>query len=242
MTEMKERLIIALDAGSLQDALRVASRIGDSVGMLKVGSELFTGCGPEAVKELVDSGAKVFLDLKFHDIPNTVERACARAARLGVSLLDVHALGGAEMMRAARRGAGSEAGGASRPHVVAVTVLTHLDPGMVSSELGIRWTVEEAVERLALAARESGLDGVVCSGREAAAVRRACGPGFLIVCPGVRPSWCGEDDEQRRRMTPAEALRAGADYLVVGRPVTRDPRPEEAVARLLEEMEDAQDA
>ncbi len=239
MTDMaaKDRLIIALDMASAEDASRLVHELAGHVGMFKVGGELFTLCGPRVVKEILDNGTGVFLDLKFHDIPTTVERASVQAARMGVSMFDVHALGGREMMQAARKGRDAVAGGRKPPLVVAVTVLTHLEPEVVKSQLGIGWPIGEAVVRLAGQAQSAGLDGVVCSGMEAEKVRRECGGGFVIVCPGVRPEWVNAADEQKRRVTPAEAVQAGADFIVVGRPVTHAASPVEAAARLVEEME-----
>ena len=209
--------------------------------MFKVGSELFTAEGPVTVRYLVTTGHKVFLDLKFHDIPNTVRAAAREAAELGVSLVNVHASGGRKMMEAALEGvrsaraAGSGAG--ERPKVLAVTILTSLESGDLE-ELGISGTPVEAVIRLARLAKSAGLDGVVASPREISAMRQACGPGFLIVTPGIRPATAATND-QARIATPASAIAAGADYLVVGRPITGASDPVAAADAIAAEMDAA---
>jgi orotidine-5'-phosphate decarboxylase len=189
--------------------------------MFKVGSQLFTSEGPRAVQELAGLGFDIFLDLKFHDIPNTVAGAVAAAAKLPrVRLVNVHASGGVEMMRAAREAAGS---GKSRPAVLAVTILTSLDAKALRI-IGMSGSPASRATSLAQLAKSAGMDGVVASAQEVKAIRRACGPKFLIVVPGIRPAATSAND-QSRIATPAEAIRAGADYLVVGRPITsaRDP-------------------
>ncbi len=210
--QARDRLIVALDVPAAGDALALAERLAGHVGMLKVGSQLFTAAGPELVRTLASRGHHVFLDLKFHDIPNTVAGAVESACRLGVQLLTVHAAGGAAMMQAAAR-----ARGEAKTRLLAATVLTSHDAGTLA-EIGLAGPVRDAVRRLALLARASGADGVVCSPEEAALVREACGPGFLIVTPGIRPAGAAAQD-QSRTSTPAAARAAGADYLVVGRPV-----------------------
>jgi orotidine-5'-phosphate decarboxylase len=190
--------------------------------MFKVGSQLFTSEGPRAVQKLAGLGFDIFLDLKFHDIPNTVAGAVAAAAKLPrVRLVNVHASGGVEMMRAAREAAGS---GKSRPAVLAVTILTSLDAKALRT-IGMSGSPASRATALAQLAKRAGMDGVVASAQEVKAIRRACGPKFLIVVPGIRPATTAAND-QSRIATPAEAIRAGADYLVVGRPITsaRDPR------------------
>jgi orotidine-5'-phosphate decarboxylase len=190
--------------------------------MFKVGSQLFTSEGPRAVQQLAGLGFDIFLDLKFHDIPNTVAGAVAAAAKLPrVRLVNVHASGGVEMMRAAREAAGS---GKSRPAVLAVTILTSLDAKALHS-IGMSGSPASRATALAQLAKRAGMDGVVASAQEVKAIRRACGPKFLIVVPGIRPAATSAND-QSRIATPSEAVRAGADYLVVGRPITaaRDPR------------------
>ncbi len=214
------RIIVALDYPEAGPALDLARQLDPDVCRLKVGKELFVAAGPVLVQELVHRGFQVFLDLKFHDIPNTVARACRAAARLGVWMLNVHASGGLAMMQAARE-ALEEAG--ERPHLIAVTVLTSLNQGELA-RIGLDCPPAQQVLRLAVLAREAGLDGVVCSGAEAASLRQALGPRFLLVTPGIRPPGSPSDD-QERVLTPLQALAAGADYLVVGRPITRAPDP-----------------
>jgi orotidine-5'-phosphate decarboxylase len=243
---------VALDLPSGNTATRMAERLQGHAGMFKVGSELFTAEGPVPVRYLVTTGLRVFLDLKFHDIPNTVRAAAREAAELGVSMLNVHASGGRKMMEAAlegvrsalqsvsRRteGSGGTAGGdEARPKVLAVTILTSLETRDLG-ELGISGAPVEAVIRLARLAQSAGLDGVVASPREISAIRQACGPGFLIVTPGIRPAATAAND-QARIATPASAIAAGADYLVVGRPITGAPDPVAAADAIVAEMDGA---
>ena len=233
----QDQLIVALDLPSADAATRMAEKLRGHVGMFKVGSELFTAEGPVLVHYLVATGKKVFLDLKFHDIPNTVRAAAREAAQLGVRMLNVHASGGRKMMEAAREGAREGAPDGKMPLVLAVTVLTSLESRDLE-ELGISGTPEEAVVRLARLAQKAGLDGVVASPREIAAIRRACGPGFVIVTPGIRPATSASND-QARIATPHKAIQAGADYLVVGRPITGAPDPAAAAEAIAREMEKA---
>ena len=212
----RSRLIVALDVASPVDAGELVSALRGRVGMFKVGSQLFTAAGPDFVRKLVDSGEKVFLDLKYHDIPNTVADAVAMAARLGVSLVDVHALGGKAMLEAA---VGALPAMATR--LLAITVLTGHDEGTLG-EIGVAGTLPASVRRLARLAQAAGLDGVVASPHEVALIREACGRDFLIVTPGIRPTGAAPGD-QARTATPTAALAAGADYLVVGRPILRPP-------------------
>lgn len=226
MTSAREpRVIVALDFPDMMSAFGLAARLDPSVCALKVGKELFTVAEAGLVRELVRRGFRVFLDLKFHDIPNTVAQACAAATRLGVWMIDVHAAGGAAMMTAAReavaRTAASE--GRPRPLLVAITVLTSLDAADLAS-IGVAGTAEAQVLRLARLAQTSGLDGVVCSAQEAAMLRGQCGADFRLVTPGIRPAG-GEAHDQVRVMTPEAAIAAGADYLVVGRAITAAPDP-----------------
>jgi len=230
----RDKLIVALDLPSGGAASLMAEALQGHVGMFKVGSELFTAEGPVTVRYLVTTGMKVFLDLKFHDIPNTVRAAAREAAELGVSLVNVHASGGRKMMEAALEGARSARDG-SHPKVLAVTILTSLER-LDLEEVGISGTPEEAVIRLARLAESAGLDGVVASPREISAVRRACGPGFLIVTPGIRPASAAVND-QARIATPASAVQAGADYLVVGRPITSAADPVAAADAIVAEMD-----
>ena len=223
------RIIVALDFADPGQALALAERLPPGQCRVKVGKELFTRGGPQLVRELVDGGHDVFLDLKFHDIPNTVAGACRAAADLGVWMVNVHAGGGPAMLAAAR-----EALPPGGPLLIAVTVLTSLDAAQLRA-VGVDATPEAQVQRLATLTRDAGLDGVVCSPREAALLRQAFGPGFCLVTPGVRPAGTARDDQQRV-MTPGDAIRAGADYLVVGRPVTKSDDPQGVLLTLMSEI------
>ena len=218
-------------------AAQMAEKLRGRTGMFKVGSELFTAEGPVLVHYLVANGIKVFLDLKFHDIPNTVRAATREAVRMGVSLLNVHVSGGRAMMVAAAESARAAASAQRipRPLVLGVTVLTSLT-GEDLQELGMAGGPDDAVPRLARLAQAAGLDGVVASPREIAAIRRACGPGFVIVTPGIRPATADAND-QARIATPGAAIQAGADFLVVGRPITAAPDPAAAAEAIVAEME-----
>jgi orotidine-5'-phosphate decarboxylase len=225
----RDRLIVALDVPNEADADALVDALAGRVGMFKVGSQLFTAAGPEFVRRLSARGEKVFLDLKYHDIPNTVASAVSAASRLGVSLLTVHALGGQAMMEAAV-GALPALGA----RLLAITVLTsHEAPTLAS--LGLAPDVPASVQRLALLARAAKVDGIVASPHEVALVREACGGDFLVVTPGIRPTGARAGD-QARAATPAAALRAGADYLVVGRPITEARDPAAAAAAVVDEM------
>src|ERR1041384_3038188 len=234
---MNEKLIIALDVESASEAREWFNRLRGRVGMFKVGSQLFTAAGPAIVREIVAAGGRVFLVLKFHDIPNTVAAACREAVRLGVTLCNVHAAGGSEMLRRAAE-AGAETAtreGLPRPKLLAVTVLTSTDAEMLA-EIGVSESLEAQVTRLARLANNCGLDGVVASPHEIAPVRAAVERrDFLIVTPGVRPRGVGHDD-QKRVLTPAEAVRAGADYLVIGRAILNASDPLRAIEAITEEM------
>lgn len=229
MTE--PRIIVALDFPEAAPALALAGRLNPALCKLKVGKELFVAAGPQLVQALVEQGYEVFLDLKFHDIPTTVAQACKAAARLGVWMLNVHASGGLAMMRAAREAIETFD---PRPRLIAVTVLTSLARPDLAA-IGLDLPPEEQVMRLAHLAHEAGLDGVVCSAMEAERLRRGMGPAFLLVTPGIRPAG-SQGDDQRRVLTPIQALRAGADYLVVGRPITRAPDPVAALQNMRDEM------
>jgi orotidine-5'-phosphate decarboxylase len=204
--------------------------------MLKVGLELFNSAGPGALEAIGDLG-DVFYDSKFYDIPNTVAGAAAAVGRLGVRMFNVHALGGRAMMRAAKEGAakGAAQAGFPPPLVIAVTIVTSIGDEALREELGIAETAAEAVPRLALLAKESGLDGVVASVHEVPEIKRVCGKNFLTVTPGIRPSWA-EAGDQTRVATPRAALSAGADYLVIGRPIIRAEDPGQALARILSDI------
>jgi orotidine-5'-phosphate decarboxylase len=230
---VRERLIVALDTPGLPEAEALVERLRGVVDMFKVGSQLFTAAGPAAVEMVRKRGGRVFLDLKYHDIPAIVAGAVREAARLGVTLLTVHASGGAAMLRAAAEAAAAT--GRDRPRILAVTVLTSLDRATLLRELGVPVAVEGHAVALAGLARAAGCDGVVASPREAARLRAILGRDALIVTPGVRPAG-GATDDQVRTATPAAACRAGADYLVVGRPITGAPDPAAAAVSILAEM------
>jgi len=231
------RVIVAMDFPDADAALSLARRLTPDLCRLKVGKELFTAAGPALVERLTRSGFAVFLDLKFHDIPNTVAQACKCAAGLGVWMLDVHALGGRSMLAAAREALGSAI---DRPRLIAVTILTSLGADELR-EVGIEDAPSRAVSRLAALTQLSGLDGVVCSALEAASLRSQCGPGFLLVTPGIRPaSGAGARhepvDDQKRVAAPRAALEAGASYLVIGRPITRATDPLAALRSIHREI------
>lgn len=232
----RDRLIVALDVDTLDAALGLVERLEGLVTRFKIGSQLFTAAGPAAVEAVRKRGGEVFLDLKYHDIPNTVAGAAREAARLGVFMFNVHASGGRAMMRAAAEGATAASGsGSRRPLVIAVTVLTSLDRAALSRELGIASSVEGHVLHLCRLAHDAGLDGCVASPNEIRVIRNQLGAEWVIVTPGVRPAGSGADD-QSRIASPQAAARAGAHYLVVGRPVTAASDPVEAAQAILAEI------
>jgi orotidine-5'-phosphate decarboxylase len=220
--EARNKIIFALDVNGLDEIDRFAGMLSGKVGMFKVGKELFTSCGPGAVRAVQRHGGQVFLDLKYHDIPNTVAKAMLEAARLGVQLTNLHALGGLEMMETAATAVRKEFGD-QRPRLLAVTILTSSTADTLRG-VGIEHPLQDMVVRLARLAQNAGMDGVVASPLEIDLIRAACGPDFLIVTPGVRPTFAAADD-QKRIMTPAEAVAAGADYLVIGRPIATADDP-----------------
>jgi orotidine-5'-phosphate decarboxylase len=235
--DARDRLIVALDVETLAEAERLMDRLQGLVTRFKVGSQLFTAAGPAAVESVHKRGAEVFLDLKFHDIPNTVAGAAREAARMGVLMFNVHASGGRAMMAAAAEGASTAAKelGGRRPIVLAVTVLTSLTRGGLSRELGVAASVESHVLHLAALAAEAGLDGCVASPNEIRALRTILGSSWVLVTPGVRPAGSAAGD-QARIATPRAAVQAGAHYLVVGRPITAATDPTAAAAAVLQEM------
>lgn len=214
------RIIVALDYAEAKPALELAARLDPAMCRLKVGKELFTAEGPRLVESLVHKGFGVFLDLKFHDIPNTTAKACEAAARLGVWMVNVHASGGRAMMETAREALEKSA---SRPLLIAVTILTSMDEATLA-EIGMGGGVLGSVTRLASLAQQSGLDGVVCSAQEAPQLRQTLGSDFKLVTPGIRPRDASLDD-QSRVVTPAQAIANGSSYLVIGRPITKAPDP-----------------
>ena len=232
-----DRLIVAFDAPDLRAAVRLARELRGLVRYAKIGSILFTAAGPVAIERFLALGFKVFLDLKFHDIPSTVEQSCRAAVRHQVSMLTVHATGQPQMLEAAAAGARHEAQrlGVRRPKILGVTVLTSVPDGASQRVAARRMSLTRRVVELALQARRAGLDGVVASAHEAPAIRRKVGRSLAIVCPGIRPGTAGTSD-QRRIATPREAIANGADFLVVGRPITEAREPRAIVKRLLAEI------
>lgn len=236
ITSAKDRVVVALDVADRDGALRLVEQLSGMVGMFKIGSQLFTAEGPGLVREIVEAGERVFLDLKFHDIPNTVAGAARSAARLGVSIFNVHALGGVDAMRAATRAvADRDILWITRPAVLGVTVLTSMDEENLA-DVGIRYDVSAEVVRLASLACDAGLDGVVASPREIGLIREyVAREGFIIMAPGIRPAW-SESNDQKRIATPLDAIREGADFIVVGRAITGSHHPRTAAERILEEI------
>jgi orotidine-5'-phosphate decarboxylase len=234
---MRERLIVALDVGDLEEAKKLVKVLTSEIGMFKVGKQLFTHAGPQAVRLIQELGGEVFLDLKFHDIPNTVAKAAVEATRLGVKMFNVHASGSLEMMRATvkevRRICHQQ--NLRKPIMLAVTVLTSLNQDDLK-RVGVDGQMADQVVRLALLTKEAGMDGVVASPHEVADIRSACGRRFIIVTPGIRPL-DGYRNDQQRVMTPAGAIAASVDYLVVGRPILEADDPVAAARRIVAEME-----
>ena len=223
MTTDNKRIIVALDFPSAQQALQLAQQLDPKRCRLKVGKELFTREGPAVIEKLQSKGFEIFLDLKFHDIPNTTAAACAAAAELGVWMVNVHAMGGRRMMEAAREAIDKSD---HQPLLIGVTVLTSMGPNDLS-EIGLSIKPAEQVMRLARLAHDSGLDGLVCSAQEASPLRQEFGPDFVLVTPGIRPAGSDAGD-QKRTMTPLEAVQAGSSFLVIGRPINQAKNPREA--------------
>jgi len=236
---MRERLIVALDVGDLGEVKELVKLLVFEVGMFKVGKQLFTHAGLQVVRLIQELGGEVFLDLKFHDIPNTVAKAAVEATRLGVKMFNVHASGSLEMMRAtakeARRVCHQQ--NLRKPIMLAVTVLTSLNQDDLK-RVGVDGRVADQVVRLALLTKEAGMDGVVASPHEVADIRSACGRRFVIVTPGIRPRDAGRNDQQRV-MTPADAIQASVDYIVVGRPILAAKDPVAAARKIIAEMQGA---
>ncbi len=233
----KDRLALALDVDNDREALAIVAELKDSVGLFKVGLQLFTAYGPDIVRRITGMGGRVFLDLKYHDIPNTVAKASAEAVKLGVSIFNVHSLGGLDMMKAAAESAKETAEKLNLPLPVllAVTILTSMDEKSMRKELKITRSLRREVAHLARLAQRAGMHGVVASPQEIKTLRRAVRGEFIILTPGVRPEWADKDDQQRI-MTPGEAVKAGADYIVVGRPVLKASDRRAAVEKILEEI------
>jgi orotidine-5'-phosphate decarboxylase len=232
--DAREKIIFALDVNGLAEVETWSALLADKIGMFKIGKQLFTSCGPEAVRTIQKHGGEVFLDLKYHDIPNTVAMATVAAARMGVRLTNLHALGGYEMMAATMAALDKEFKGGERTKVLAVTILTSSSEETLRG-VGIDHSVPDMVVRLAKLAKSAGVDGVVASPQEVGLIREACGPDFLIVTPGVRPVFAATDD-QKRIMTPADAVAAGADYLVIGRPISAASDPTKAADMIVAEI------
>jgi len=234
---MRERLIVALDVDNLEQAAELVRQLAGEVGMFKIGKQLFTHAGPQAVRQIQELGGEIFLDLKFHDIPNTVAKAAIEATRLGVKMFNVHASGSLEMMRLTakevRRVCRQQK--LRRPIMLAVTVLTSLNQDDLQ-RVGVERKVADQVVRLALLTKEAGMDGVVASPHEVADIREACGRRFVIVTPGIRPSDSNRNDQQRV-MTPQDAVRGGVDYIVVGRPIIEAKDPVAAARAIVADMQ-----
>ncbi|MDP2912627.1 MAG: orotidine-5'-phosphate decarboxylase [Candidatus Omnitrophota bacterium] len=232
-----DRLIIALDVDSEDKAMRLVEKLKGRVKFFKVGLELFSSCGPAIIDRIKEAGCGVFLDLKFHDIPNTVSKAAVSVTRLGVFMLNIHALGGYEMIRKTVIAVSEEARKKklNKPKILAVTILTSMD-GFELNKIGISDNIEKEVLKLARLSKAAGADGVVASPQETALIRKECGKDFIIVTPGVRPEGAGPGD-QKRFATPRGAITGGADFIVVGRPIIEAPDPLEAARKVLEEIE-----
>lgn len=225
------RIVVALDYADAKSALNLAAQLDPEICRVKVGKELFTAAGPQLVENLINKGHGVFLDLKFHDIPTTVAKACEAASRLGVWMLNVHASGGSAMMEAVREGVDRSG---QKPILIAVTVLTSMNQQMLN-EIGVAGAVADQVLNLAMLTQKSGLDGVVCSAQEAPILRKALGDKFCLVTPGIRPVDAALND-QSRVVTPSQALALGSSYLVIGRPITQSKNPLETLQKIHEEI------
>ncbi|BAY88110.1 MULTISPECIES: orotidine-5'-phosphate decarboxylase [unclassified Tolypothrix] len=232
----EQRIIVPLDVPDVASAIALVDQL-PQVNFWKVGLELFTSTGPAILAELKSREKQIFLDLKFHDIPNTVAGACQAAARYGVDLLTIHATAGKDALKAATAAVqtGAAQAGVKPPKLIAITLLTSISARQLAFDLKIPLELPEYALSMALLAQETGLDGAVCSPQEVAQLRQTCGDDFLFVCPGVRPSWADKADQQRS-LTPAQAIKAGADYLVIGRPITAATEPELAWNRIIEEI------
>lgn len=236
----KDRIVLALDVDTHNEALALVKELTPFVGVFKIGMQLYNSIGPAIVQEVNELGGRVFVDLKFHDIPNTAGAAGKVLTRLNSFMFNVHAAGGREMMQKVAADAQDEAArlGIVPPTILAVTVLTSISDQQLQEEMYVSGlNVKELAVKWAVMAKESGLNGVVCSPREITAIRAACGPDFKIVTPGIRPRW-SEANDQKRITTPREALDMGADYMVIGRPITKAEDPREAAIKIIKELED----
>ncbi|PZD93863.1 orotidine-5'-phosphate decarboxylase [Paenibacillus sambharensis] len=233
--EAASRIMVALDYPDAETAERLLAELEGVPCYMKVGLQLFYAAGPGFVSNLKERGYRVFLDVKMHDIPNTVKGGASSVTKLGVDMFNVHAAGGRRMMEAALEGVEAAAGSGSRPLVIGVTQLTSTSTQMLNEEIGIPGTAEQAVVRYAQLAGQAGLDGVVSSPHEVKVIKEACGQAFITVTPGIRPA--GSDiGDQSRIMTPAEAIREGTDYMVIGRPITASPDPRQTIETIIEEL------
>jgi len=238
-TELSNRIIVALDVATFDEARQLLDQLGEMPVAFKVGSQLFTSVGPDIIKDIKGRGKTLFLDLKFHDIPNTVARAAEAAVELGVDIFNIHIAGGMEMMRDAAEATKSKAAelGIKKPIILGVTVLTSIDESMFQRVLNTDVSIQDQIVHMAKLAQSAGLDGVVASPQEIKLIRTACGSDFVILTPGVRPEWASKDD-QKRTMIPSQAVAAGADYVVIGRPIRQAPNPVDALRRIFQELEE----
>lgn len=227
---VSEKLILALDVADYGHAIDLVERFGEYIGIFKVGPELFLTSGMKIIEDINKKGKKVFLDLKFHDIPNTVSKAAIAATKMGIHMFNVHTSGGLDMMKKCKDSVNElcHKENLNRPKILGVTVLTSISKEILKTEVGIQLSLKTHVKNLVALAQKAGLDGVIASAREASMIRELCGKGFLIVTPGIRPSWTPPDD-QKRTMTPKEAIKEGADYLVIGRGVLQHEDPLKAL-------------
>jgi orotidine-5'-phosphate decarboxylase len=229
-----EKIIVALDVNTEKDALALVKKLQGKAGVFKIGKELFSACGPDIVKKIQKLGGRVFLDIKFHDIPNTVAKAVAQTAKLGVYMMTIHTAGGFEMMRAAVKAARENSSNGKTPIILGVTVLTSLDDKSLK-EIGFKYNAAQMVLRLARLAKKAGVRGIVSSPKEVKILRKALGKEMVLVTPGIRPAWACAGD-QKRIMTPRDAVKAGADYMVIGRPITEHKNPAHAACLIAEEI------
>lgn len=234
MKGYRDKICVALDVPTLKQAEKLVLLLSEFVGFFKIGFELYTSEGPAVVKSVLDNGGKVFLDLKYHDIPNTVSGGIRSAETLGCSFINLHAIGGCEMMKAAVNAFGQNE---VRPKLLAVTVLTSVDEKILKEDLLVNIPLPDYVVHLAKLAKKSGVDGVIASPQEIKIIREVCGKDFFILTPGVRPEWANKGD-QKRVMTPKEAFENGADMVVIGRPITKADDPKQAAEKILSEIED----